>query len=266
MPLMNDLKMLQKKSDEQGVLSIYLSTDFSSKSQQAGEWKILLKNGLKRLEEYVEKSGSHDELKAYKKISAEADKAIREQQANMQRSVVLFASADGEVWTEKYLQVPVETEFHWEKTPATDQLEKLQESFPSAGLILVQQRDVAYVDIGLGEVKDEMQYSWELDSEDWKEYKGNATSVRVASGSTQMDELKHRFEENRHRWYKSLASVLDKKVKDHGNQELYLIGSKEYVQDLQKHLNKEVTDVIPKNLFSSPSHELLNVVYDENVR
>ncbi|WP_018923390.1 VLRF1 family aeRF1-type release factor [Salsuginibacillus kocurii] len=266
MALLEDVASLKNKTDETGVLSIYLSTDFSQQSQQTGEWKILLKNGLKRLREYIEASGTHEELKTFKKISEQASKQIHDQQVNMHRSVILFASADGDIWTERYLQVPVETEFHWEKHPETTQLETLQKNYPTTGVILVQQRDVVLMDTALGEIRDEVQYSWDLESEDWKEYKGTSAQIRVASGTTDFDEFQQRFEENRQRWYKSLGSVLDREVKKRKLNEVYLIGSQDSINDLGKHLNTNITNTISKNLFSHPGHEILNHVYNEDIR
>ncbi|WP_252314528.1 hypothetical protein [Sinobaca sp. H24] len=42
-----NIKKLSNMKDETGILSIYLNTDFTEGSQQGGEWKIRLKNGLK---------------------------------------------------------------------------------------------------------------------------------------------------------------------------------------------------------------------------
>ncbi|MGY4690569.1 VLRF1 family aeRF1-type release factor [Salibacterium sp. K-3] len=266
MTLADELKTYKQQEDETGILTIYLNTDFGDGSQHGGEWKIRLKNGLKRLKEYVETSGTKEEQKAYKKLADKANQHIYDQQMNLQKGFVFMASADGEFHVEKIIQVPVETEFHWETYPVLDQLEEMQAEFPAVGVLLVQKSDVVLIDAALGEIRDEKHFSWEVESEDWRQYKGNASSDRTSSGSTQVDEVQHRFEENRHRWYKNLAPVLDKEVKDRNLHGVYLVGSKESIEDLEEHLNTTIINKIPKNLISKPSHEILNTVYDEEIR
>ncbi|MFB5663307.1 VLRF1 family aeRF1-type release factor [Alteribacillus sp. HJP-4] len=264
--LRNDLNKYNNTHDETGILTIYLNTDLGEGNQQSGEWKIRLKNGLKKLKEYTESSGSKDEQKAYKKLADEANQRIYDLQTDMQKALIFIASADGELRAEYILQVPVETEFHWEKKPIVTQLQDMESKFPPAGIIMVQQRDVILMDTALGEINEEKRFSWEFESEDWKQYKGNASSDRTSSGTTQVDEVQQRFDENRLRWYKSLAPMLDKEIKKRGLQGAYLVGNKEAVRDLEKHLGTKILDVIPKNLISKPSHEILNHVYGESVR
>ncbi|SDH42574.1 Protein required for attachment to host cells [Alteribacillus persepolensis] len=266
MALLEQLQSLKQQRDETGMLTIYLNTDFGDGSQHNGEWKIRLKNGLKKLKEYVEKSGTKDELKAFKKAADIADRHIYDQQINMQKSFLLIISSDGEVLAEHILQVPMETEFHWESTPVLSQLESMQKHFPASGIVMVQKSDVHFMDTALGEIRDEKHYSWDVESEDWKQYEGNAASERVPSGSTQVDEVDHRFEENKQRWYKNLAPSLNKEVKNRNLEGIFLVGNTEAIRDMEKHLDVNVLDTVPKNLTSKPSHEVLNTVYGEKVR
>ncbi|WP_158738435.1 VLRF1 family aeRF1-type release factor [Alteribacillus sp. YIM 98480] len=266
MGLLEELKNYSQQQDETGILTIYLNTDFGDGSQHSGEWKIRLKNGLKKLKEYVDTSGTADEKKAFKKVADQADQHIYDRQMNLQKSYVFIASADGNILMEKILQVPVETAFHWEKKPELGQLEELQSNYPAAGIVMVQKSDVHFIDTALGEIREEKHFSWEVESEDWKQYEGNSATERISSGSTQVDEVQQRFEENRQRWYKNLAPVIDKEVKNRNQQGVYLVGNKESIRDLEKHLGAKVIDSIPKNLTSKASHEVLNKVYGEKVR
>ncbi|RKD71069.1 protein required for attachment to host cells [Sinobaca qinghaiensis] len=261
-----NIKKLSNVQDENGILSIYLNTDFTEGSQQGGEWKIRLKNGLKKLKEYAEASESKEQLKTYKKTAEKADQRIHDLQADMQKGLVLIVDSKGSILLEKILQVPIETDFQWEKHPVVDQLDFLQKDYPAAGILLVQQRDVILLDTALGEIRDQRKFSWELESEDWKQYQGTAARAKTASGSTHVDELQQRFEENQQRWYKKLAPTLDKEVKKRGLEGVYLVGSKEYVRDLEQHLGAKIIDTIPKNLISKPAHEIVNEVYGEIVR
>ncbi|MFB4165810.1 VLRF1 family aeRF1-type release factor [Alteribacillus sp. JSM 102045] len=266
MGLLEELKNYKKQHDDTGILTIYLNTDFGEGSQHKGEWKIRLKNGLKKIKEYVETSGTQEEQKTFKKLADLADQHIYDQQMNLQKSYIFMASADGNFHVERILQVPVETEFHWEKKPVLNQLEEMQSSYPAAGIVMVQKSDVHFIDTALGEIREEKHFSWEVESEDWNQYEGNSATERISSGSTQVDEVQQRFEENRQRWYKNLAPVLDKEVKKRNQQGIYLVGNKESIRDLEKHLGAKVIDSIPKNLTSKSSHEVLNKVYGEKVR
>ncbi|MBB6450669.1 hypothetical protein HNR44_002659 [Geomicrobium halophilum] len=265
MVLTEDLNQLKNKQDDTGILTIYLNTDVSDQSQTRGEWKIRLKNGIKRLEEYAEKSDEKDEVKVLKKLLDQAHQHIFDQQMNMQKSFVLIASADGEIWTAKILQVPVESSFHWESKPATNQLEELQNEYPATGIIVIQQRDVTLLDTALGEVRDEKKYSWDLEKEDWVDYDDQSSPPSAAD--TSIDDFNRRFEENKHRWYKSLAPVLIKELKSRNLNGAYLVGSNESVTELGQHLDtSHIKGKITKNLGSKPATEILNQVYDEAIR
>lgn len=263
---MEQVNALKSQYDETGILTIYLNTDAGDRGKQGQEWKIRLKNGLKRLKEYIEKSGSKEELKAFKSLADQVNQAITDQQRNFQKSYIYIATASGDVLVEKIVQAPVETSFHWEKEPVTDQLEQIQKTYPATGIVLMQKSEVLFIDAALGEIREEKRYNWEAESEDWREYKGNAPPERTASGTTQVDEVERRFDENRIRWYKKLAPLIDKEIKNRHLSGLYLVGSKEYLRDIEKHLGSKIMDTIPKNLISKPSHEVLNVVYDKEVR
>ncbi|SFF02136.1 VLRF1 family aeRF1-type release factor [Alteribacillus iranensis] len=266
MALPNELKSYKSQQDDMGILTIYLNTDFGDGDQHSGEWKIRLKNGLKKIEEYVEQDGTKDERKALKNLAEVANRSIYDQQSNMKKSFVFMASADESFHEEKILQVPVETSFHWEKQPVIDQLEQLHTKFPAAGMLLVQKNEVVLLDTALGEVREEKVFHWDVDSEDWRRYEGNADMNVTASGSTQVDEVQRRFDENRQRWYKKLAPQLDKEIKNRSLEGIYLIGDKEYTQDIEQHLGAKILGHIPKNLISKQAHEILNEVYKEEIR
>ncbi|SDJ11540.1 VLRF1 family aeRF1-type release factor [Natribacillus halophilus] len=260
MALTEQLNRINNKTDDLGVLTIYLNTE-----SEQGEWKIRLKNGTKRLEEYAEKSDDKESKKALKKLLGEANTHIHDQQMNMQKSFVLIASADGDIWIARTLQVPVETSFHWEKQADTGQLEDLQERYPATGVIVTQQRDVTLIDTALGEVRDEKKFSWDLEKEDWVDYEDQASPPSAAD--TSVDDFQRRFEENKQRWYKKLAPVLTRELKKRNLTGSYFVGSKETVSELTQHISDSyIKGKIAKNLGSKPAHEIVNQVYGENVR
>ncbi|GAK03851.1 hypothetical protein JCM19037_2207 [Geomicrobium sp. JCM 19037] len=99
MALAEEMKHLQQVTNDEGVLTIYLNTDFANQNQHRGEWKIRLKNGSKRLVEYAEKSEDKEQVKQLKRLLDEVETYIQDKQAEMQRSLVIIASADGSLWS-----------------------------------------------------------------------------------------------------------------------------------------------------------------------
>jgi hypothetical protein len=258
MALKKELQQLREQRCEDGCLTIYLNTDQSSTDQKKGEWKIRLKNGLSKLEEYIQASND-EELASYKKLKKIAFKEIPDMQTTLTRSLVFLGSSTGE-WQIKQLNVPVENEFRWEKHPAIEQLEKIQTDFPKVGVLVVQKLDVLAIETSLGEVNQEFTYSWDIDDEDWKEYEGTASTDRTASSATHKDQYDQRFEANQQRWFKQLAQVIQKKAKRAGWDTIYLSGSNEAVAEFEKHLTYRNVKVIHKNFTKAKGHEIIGEV------
>lgn len=258
MPLEKELQKLRDKQCAEGCLTIYLNTDQSSVDQKKGEWKIRLKNGLNKIEEYIQAS-SESELKSFKKLKKKASKEIPDMQTSLSRSLIFLGSADGE-WEIKKLNVPVENEFRWENKPAIEQLEKIQQDYPKVGVLVIQKLDVFVIETSLGEVDREFAYSWDIEDEDWKEYEGIASADRTASGATHKDQYDQRFEANQQRWFKQLAQDIQKKAKEAGWQEIYVSGSNEAAGEFEKHLTFREVTVIPKNFTKIKGHEIVSEV------
>jgi hypothetical protein len=258
-----ELKSIQLEEPNK-ILSMYLNTDRSSMNQQNGEWKIKLKNGLKKLEEYIEAGGTKEALKNFKKIKEMVNSEILEHERDLQRSVVLFASADQQVWSVDFLQLPVETNFYWEEYPVVDQLEELKENYPSSGIVVVNQEEVRVVEAELGQVKESIHYTLDLETEDWRQHEGpHHADVTLGKGgkSYQQEQYKDRFEANKQRWYKSLAPKIDKKAKDHHWEQIVVIGEKEEALQLKEQMNKEIEKLIAKNLGNRADHEIVSEVF-----
>ncbi|WP_271398560.1 VLRF1 family aeRF1-type release factor [Salinicoccus roseus] len=259
MAMTKDIKKINAKSDDIGILTMYLNTD-ASEGQQNGEWKIHLKNGMKELKDQVKESENPKEGKALKKLLDRMETRIQEQQLNMQKSYFLAASADGELWEEKILQVPVTTSFHWSTEAQTQQLEALDQKFPETGIIVIQQRNVAFIETALGEILDERHFSWDLDREDWVDYDKATPPVDRATGK---DAFQRRFDENRQRWYKNLVPRLSKEIKERKLSGAYLVGSRESVAEIEPNMSASyLKGTITKNLGPMPSHEIVKEVYD----
>ncbi|UOE94640.1 VLRF1 family aeRF1-type release factor [Alkalihalobacillus sp. LMS39] len=241
---------------EKGVLSLYLNT-FES---QGGQWQIRLKNGLKKLDEYIELAGGEKELRCYRRLKKKVSKEIHNQKGSFERGLLVFASVDGKVLIIKTLPFEVENEFHWEPIPVTNQLKEIKAKYPRSGIVVVQQRDILTLDVTLGEINEEKYFSFSLDDMVWKENDGIAATEREASSASHIDKMAKRQEENQRRWLKEMVPLLEQEAKEREWKGIYLVGPPEQVKDMKTRINTKVFKTITKNLFSKPNHEIIKEV------
>ncbi|MFC0469780.1 VLRF1 family aeRF1-type release factor [Halalkalibacter kiskunsagensis] len=258
MTFAKELEQLKEHDCKEGCLTIYLNTDQTSNDQQKGEWKIRLKNGLKKLEEYIH-SSEHQNLAAYKKVKKQVQEEFNNLQLELPKSVVLIASATGKVLIKK-LQISLENEFHWEKQPVLNQLERIQGQFPTEGIIFIQKEDIFTIETSLGEVKKELAYHLNFEDEDWKQYEGVAARERMASGANHRDKYQNRLEANQQRWYKTLAGTIEKEAKIRGWTAIYLVGQPDATSEFEKYLDYIKVKKINKNYHKFTSKELVGQV------
>ncbi|RPF50306.1 VLRF1 family aeRF1-type release factor [Aquisalibacillus elongatus] len=246
------------------VFTMYLNTDPADPANQGGEWRLHLKNGLNNFETYMKEDGDSDEKRNFWAVKEKVQNFMEENVQNLKKSVIIFATADEDVWLAEILQMPVKTEFYWEDEPRLEQLKELHESFPKTGIILTQKNQVKFIDAELGSVKETGVYELDLDTEDWRQHQGpHKADANLGSGgakSSQKDELAERFSENRARWYKSIAPKLDKVAKNRDWDQIYLVGESDEVNDLESHMNKQIQDKINKNLLDQEETKVLNEV------
>lgn len=258
MSIEKDIKRMQAKYDDIGILTIYLNTDASV--QDGSQWKIHLKNELKELQKYV-KVVDDEESKRLHQLLDDAEQAIYDSQQEMKKGLMLVASADGELWEKIFLQVPVSNEFHWEKQVATNQIEQLKLKYPAVGIIVAQQTDILFIESSLGEVRDEIKYTWDSENEDWVNYRKDAPAF---AADTSEDKFQRRFDENRYRWYKRLVPTLTQQIKKRSLDGAYIVASKAVAGDLEDNFDSNhLRGTITKNLGNLPSHQILNEVYND---
>ncbi|MCA1056003.1 VLRF1 family aeRF1-type release factor [Rossellomorea aquimaris] len=241
------------------LLTVYLNTDRSDPDQQGGEWKIALKNGFNRLEEYLE--SAPEEKERLQAIRPKVEDYILSQERKLPRSFIIFASADSGIWETFEPQVPVETSFHWEEKPNLEQLKSLHTQYPNTGLILLQQNQIKILTSALGQLQTSEFMEFDLDTEDWRKSEGphHADVSMGSSGgkANQQDEYDERLKANQQRWWKSLGSVLDKKAADEKWEKIILVGDKEEADILSENMNKEVHETIQKNLLNENEHKVI---------
>ncbi|WP_042428571.1 VLRF1 family aeRF1-type release factor [Geomicrobium sp. JCM 19039] len=146
--------------------------------------------------------------------------------------------------------------------PTARTLQRVSET----GVIVTQKRDVLLIDTALGEVRDELKFHWNFETDDWVQRDAGHTSA-PGGADTAADEFDRRFEENMQRWYKKLAPILTKELKSRDLDDAYFVGSKEMTDELTQHIDdSKIRGKVQKNLGSKPTHEILNTVYGESLR
>ena len=240
------------------LLTIYLNTDRSDPDQQGGEWKIALKNGFNRLEEYLE--SAPEEQKRLQIIRPKVENFVHSLERELPKSFIIFASADSGIWETFQLQVPVETNFYWEENPHLDQLKSLHQEYPYTGLVLLQQNQIKILTSAFGEIQSSEFMEFDLETDDWRKHEGpHHSDASMGSGgkANQQEEFENRLKANQQRWWKSLGSILDKKAADGKWERIVLVGDKEEASVLEKSMNKEVYDTIEKNLLNENEHKVV---------
>lgn len=245
-------------NDGTKVFTLYLNTDPRDSEQQKGEWKIHLKNLLK---DVGEKTMDSDSKKQFKTIQEKVEKEIYGRERELLRSHVLFATANGDVWFSESLQVPVETEYHWTDYPVLDQMKQMEETYPYAGIVTIQQDEALVLETEIGVLLSETQYELDLNTDAWRENQGPQGDDRTQGGANR-EEFKDRVQAHQQRWFKDLVSTIEKKAKDKGWKELYLVGEKEDVNALQSYFDKTIDKVVPRNLLNQGADSILVEVLD----
>lgn len=264
MSLSEELKNLKEfQCDSRCVLSVYLNTNPADPEQQNGAWRIHLKNGLKRITEYLEASQDQQEIKAYKKLKDKVIKEIEGNQNDLNKGVVIFAAEDPELWSVHYVQVQVKTSFHWENQPIVEEMEYMLKAYPEAGIILPSFGEVRILDTAMGFINGEKSYQFDSGLEVWREQKGVNSSLQRGTGGNNSDELDLRLKENLDRFYKEMGTIVEKMRKELEWKEVYVVGEAELANSFAKSLRNKPNNCIYKNLTKVEGRKVLHQVFEK---
>lgn len=258
MGLASDLKQLRQiECKDKCVLSVYLNTG----PNQEGDWSIHLKNGLKRIGEYLEASGDETELKNFKKVRKQVDQELGKHRNDLARSLIIFASDENDVFETYYLQHDVETSFHWETKPVLEPLEALQQKFPSTGIVLTNLDHVTVLDTSLGHIDATFEFAFDPETEEWVRFEGTASGDRMASSSSQVDKFNRRLAENLGRFYRDLAQTVEQMKGAHDWESLVVIGEAELSNSFRDELRTKPERVVHKNLSKSSASHIIEAAF-----
>lgn len=249
--------------EDRCVLSVYLNTNPADPDQQQGAWKIHLKTGLKRLEEYLNASDDKKELTAFRKAKEKVTAEIEKNQNDLKKGVVIFASGEPELLSVHYVQIAVKTSFHWENHPVIEELQYMLKAYPNSGVIMPSVGNVRILDTAMGYVADDLVYYFDSGLDVWREQKGMNPSGNRGTGGSHVDDLDQRLKENLERFYKSMAGDIDKMKKDRHWDEIHIIGEAESSQSFAAAMNQKPKSVIHKNLNNSTPDKILHEVFEK---
>lgn len=252
-----ELEALQVEKPD-SILTMYLNTDPSDPEQSGGEWKIQLKNSMNSFENYLKQSNDKKELEKFKSVRKQVEGFMFENQKNLKKSVIIFASSNQSMWFAEILQLRVETTFYWQQTPVLDQLNSLYQKYPKLGIVLTQQKQVKIIEAELGKVVNTKLFELDLDTEDWRQFAG--PRANTGGKNLQTDQFDKRVEANQKRWFKNLAPTLDKVAKHNNWKRVYLAGEKQEALDLAGYMQKEIDNILYQNILEHEESSVLEKV------
>lgn len=260
----DEIKQLKNThyKDPKKVFTLYLNTDRSDPEEQNGAWKIELKNILKDLADSTKHSDSHEEKNQSKIIREKMEKEVYGKEAEFKRGLVLFATADENLWFSKALHIPVKTEYHWGNGPVLNQLESLEQSYPYTGVVVIQQNEALLLETEMGSLIEQTHYTLDMDTDDWREHQG-PQGDDITRGGSKRDEYKERVKAHQQRWFKSLVLTIEKKAQDKGWKQIYLVGEKDEIEPLQPYFSKKIDKTIPRNLLNQGADKIVAEVLDD---
>lgn len=234
---------------DRSVLTIYLNTNPANE-----DWKILLKNGLKKTEEYIQASNP-EQVQTFKRIRKKVEKHIKDEQMSFTNSLVCFATEDDLYM--QHFQFPVENDFQWNAEAATEQLDNLFEKYPKSGVVLLQRDKITLISASLGELIDEVHYEFDVENENWTQYKGLAYGNVYASSANHRDKYDRRVKENQERWFKSIVPTIEKHARNQEWQYVHLAGPAELTQQMKNLIQLDVTGETTRNYSGKSAHDIL---------
>ncbi|MCT8136827.1 hypothetical protein H1D32_03075 [Anaerobacillus sp. CMMVII] len=256
MGLQNVVEKLRSNEYKGSVLTIYLNTDRGE--CQNSSWKIRLKNGLKRLEEYVALSYGEKERKRLKKLTKKVEKTIYDARTNLQKSVVIFASEEDKLFSVHYLQVSVENEFFFEGSPELSQIEKIQKNYERSGVIIANEAEIILMHSELGDLEVINKFEFEAYTDDWRLFEGTTASERMGTRANHRDHYQERYEANQQRWLRSIISVIEKSASQQKWSHVHIIGQANYLALLENELNIPIKNVLRKTVSTINQKKVIN--------
>jgi hypothetical protein len=264
MSLNNEIQTLKEIGcDDRCVLTVYLNTNPGDPEQLNGGWRIHLKSGLKRIDEYLTASKDEKEMKAFNELRKKVVDVVEENKNDLNKGVVIFAAKNPELWSVYFVNVPVKTSFHWEDHPVTEQMEYMYKAYPEAGIILPSFGGVRILDTAMGFVNGEYTFDFDPNLEGWGERSKASDAHNVGMGSTKGDAIEPRLRENLQRFYKGMGEAVEKLKKERGWREIHVTGEADHANAFAETLREKPASCIYKNLNNSKPQDIIKQVFEK---
>lgn len=248
--------------EERSVLSVYLNTHPGDPQQLNGGWRIHLKNGFKRIDEYLTASEDKDELKAFRTLSKKITEEVEQNQNNLSKSVVIFAAAKPQLWSVHYVQIPVKTSFHWENQPMIEEMTYMYKAYPEAGIILPSSGEVRILDTAMGAVKDELIYKYYSDTSKWTQVASEDNQPQEAKSKTK-PQFQSQPQNNIKGRFKEMDKVVERLKKERQWKEIHVSGEIELANAFTEILREKPASCIHKNLNNSKASDVIHQVFEK---
>lgn len=245
------------------VLSVYLNTNPGDPQQLNGGWKLHLKNGFKRIEEYLKASEDEDESKAFHALMKKVTEEVEQNQNNLSKSVVIFAALEPELWSVHYVQVPVKTSFHWENQPMIEEMSYMYKAYPESGIVLPSSGKVRVLDTAMGAVRDDLTFEYDGLTGKWNKQDNDAAHENRGKGSTTKPTFEARTENNTKAVFKGMDKAIEILKKERGWREIHISGETELANAFANILREKPASCIYKNLINSKPNDAIHQVFEK---
>lgn len=242
------------------VFSLYLNVDPRDPEQQGGKWKIRLKKALNTLEESTKNSTSNEGKNQAKAVREKVENFIHGKANEFKRGLILFVTADENLWVSFDLNIPVTSEFHWDDSPHFEQLKSLLKKHPYSGLLILQQDKAQLIETEMGELLNTSYYQLDLETDNWKQHQGSESNDLIRGGSKR-DEFNERVKAHQDRWFKNLAEKIQKKAKESNWKQFHLIGEREEVEHLKSYFTRKIDKIVPRNLLGRNANQIIEETF-----
>ncbi|MFD0803542.1 VLRF1 family aeRF1-type release factor [Streptomonospora algeriensis] len=236
---------LAAMNDEMGVLSVYATADPRDKSASPA-WRLAVGNELGALRNGVAGGGDKERraavLDRLDRLQPEIETMLDSGESGVGRALFAPVSSD-EVHT-LTVQMPLDDCAVLERRPYLRPLAGALTFGAPAGVLAVSHEGVRVIDLRFGIAREATRLAFELDTDDWRSMRGDASGGQAGSPSrsaTQLDRFDRRVEDNLQRYLASLRPRISRMADDHGWESLVITG------------DRRLLDVVRKGLSASPA-------------
>nr|WP_184079970.1 VLRF1 family aeRF1-type release factor [Nocardiopsis mwathae] len=227
-------------SDDSGVLSVYATADPRDRTASP-TWRRTVANSITRLRNEVAANGDKKHaaavLSRLEKLEPELDGILGATEPGLGRA--LFAPVSSDEVRTVVVQVPLVDCAVLEPKPYLRPLAAAFATGAPAGVLAVAQDGLRVVDVRFGTATDITRFTFEVDTDEWREMRGPASAGRpgiVDRAASQTDRFDRRLEEQLLRYLHSLRSRITEIADAQGWASIVITGDSRLIDVVRKGL------------------------------